>query len=309
MASGSAAYAAKKGVGMLFNATKTGFAALSQGIHMVRKGYADKHETGVLEDLRKTGKSPVEHLFDALRRVYYLYLAGYKNELAAAGRYTGKRMIDIERSSIPLDAVLVMSQSVCSEALKFGDFEKGIFTRSIQDYRNKSRMGKDHYDRDTLIHDVYYSLLLASEACGSDWSELEQMYREAVTRVVDHAERTTDPALADVVETRRATSILFQGGSGILKPRFHEREGLRGVTVGDRSSNAGVIHHHEFGVVIGGAGLVAAPDLSVILVVNHEDFEARHFGIEALKPMLGIKGRVAIEFYKEVKSLFLVRHK
>lgn len=114
-----------------------------------------------------------------------------------------------EKSSVPLDAVLLTGNVLCDEALKFGNFEQGKFVKGMQDFLNKSRMGKDHYDRDTLSHDFYYAMLYVSEVsfgnwtviawsqlrfysdanllqtCGTDWSAMEQIYRQAVQRLIE----------------------------------------------------------------------------------------------------------------------------
>lgn len=54
--------AAKKGLGMMFSASKAAASAISAGVQKVRQGYANKHELGVLNELRAKGLAPVEHL-------------------------------------------------------------------------------------------------------------------------------------------------------------------------------------------------------------------------------------------------------
>lgn len=195
--SGTAAIAAKKGVGMLLNATKTGLSALSVGVSKARKGYATKHESSVLAELKDKGLSPADYLFEALQRVYFLYMAGYKHEVAAVALQAGKRLADMEKSSVPIDAVTAFGHSVCDECLKYGDFEKGKFHQSMQDFMNKARMGKEHFDRDSLVHDVYYAVLVTAEITGTEWQNLEGVFREAASRVVGsaiHATATTTEA-------------------------------------------------------------------------------------------------------------------
>lgn len=51
------------------------------------------------------------------------------------------------------------------EVLKYGDFEKGKLLQGMQDLMNNLRMGKEHYDRDSLSHDVYYAILFIAEVC------------------------------------------------------------------------------------------------------------------------------------------------
>ena len=70
---------------------------------------------------------------------------------------------DAEKSSIPLDVVSVFGHCVCDESRKYGDFEKGKFQQSMQDFLTKARTGKEHFDRDALVHDVYYSVLVTAE--------------------------------------------------------------------------------------------------------------------------------------------------
>jgi hypothetical protein len=107
------------------------------------------------------------------------------------------------------------------ESLKYGEFQKGSILQGLQEYMNMSKMGKDHYDRDSLVHDLYYAILICSEVwlslflppglaslwdaelCmvptpiilevnlwvtlqeyGGNWQEFERMCRELVGRVV-----------------------------------------------------------------------------------------------------------------------------
>eukprot|EP00249_Psilotum_nudum_P014528 c24865_g1_i4 orf=293-577(-) len=93
MSKSPAAFAAKKGVGMLVNATKSGISVLSTGVSKARKGYAVKHENSVLAELKNKGLSPADNLFEALQKVYCLYMAGYKHEVAAAAQQAGKRLV------------------------------------------------------------------------------------------------------------------------------------------------------------------------------------------------------------------------
>lgn len=53
---------AKKGYAIIKSAAKSGVAAISQGVHSVRKGYATKHEADVLAELKSQGLHPAEHL-------------------------------------------------------------------------------------------------------------------------------------------------------------------------------------------------------------------------------------------------------
>eukprot|EP00250_Pteridium_aquilinum_P012020 c20458_g1_i1 orf=199-969(-) len=191
MSGTGAAVAAKKGVGLLFSATKSGLSVLSGSVSKARKTYASKHESSVLAELKNKGLRPADYLFEALQRVYFLYMAGYKNEVVASGLQAGKRLTEMEKSSIPLDAVTAFAHSVCDECLKYGDFEKGKFQQSMQDFLNKARTGKEHFDRDTLVHDVYYAVLIAAEMIGTEWQNLEEAFRDAASRVIGNAIHAT----------------------------------------------------------------------------------------------------------------------
>ncbi|MCO5558393.1 hypothetical protein L7F22_011974 [Adiantum nelumboides] len=189
--SGTAAVAAKKGVGLLFSATKSSLSALSVSVSKARKTYGSKHESSVLAELKNRGLRPADYLFEALQKVYFLYMAGYKNEVVASALSTGKRLTDIEKTSVSLDVVTAFGHSVCDECLKYGDFEKGKFQQSMQDFLNKARTGKEHFDRDSLVHDVYYAVLITAELIGTEWQNLEDTFREAASRVVGNAIHAT----------------------------------------------------------------------------------------------------------------------
>ncbi|KAH7287843.1 hypothetical protein KP509_32G077200 [Ceratopteris richardii] len=161
--SGATAAAAKRGVGLIFTATKSRLSVISRSVSNVRKTYANKHESSVLAELKSRGLRPADYLFEALQKVYFLYMAGYMNEVVASALSTGKRLTDMEKSSVPLDAVTAFGHSICDECLKYGDFEKGKFQQSMQEFLNQAKTGKEHFDRDTLVHDVYYALLITAE--------------------------------------------------------------------------------------------------------------------------------------------------
>lgn len=206
--SGSAAVAAKKGVGLLVSATRSGLSALSGSVSKAKKGYATKHESSVLAELKNKGLSPADYLFEALQKVYFLYMAGYKHEVVASALQAGKRLTDMEKDSVPIDVVSAFGHSVCDECLKYGDFEKGKFQQSMQDFLNKSRMGKEHFDRDSLVHDIYYAVLIAAETIGTEWQNLEQAFREAASRVIGNAIHAT-AATADARKKAAKALYLF----------------------------------------------------------------------------------------------------
>lgn len=46
----------------MFSASKVAAAAIQAGVQKARKGYANKHEQDVLNELKAKGLPPVEHL-------------------------------------------------------------------------------------------------------------------------------------------------------------------------------------------------------------------------------------------------------
>lgn len=70
---------------------------------------------------------------------------------------------DVARSTVPLDALMCMGAAVYAESLKVGDFQQGTVFQGLQDFLNKARMGSNHFDRDKLSHDLYYSTLYIVE--------------------------------------------------------------------------------------------------------------------------------------------------
>ena len=57
---------AKKGVGMLLSATKSGLSALSVTVNKARKSYANKHESNVLAEFKNKGLKPEDYLFEGV---------------------------------------------------------------------------------------------------------------------------------------------------------------------------------------------------------------------------------------------------
>jgi hypothetical protein len=173
-----------KGLGMMLSASKQGMSALSGGLNKVRKQYATKHEADVLAELKRKGMRPNDVLFQALQKLDYLSLAGYTHEVTLVSQQLAKRLLDPEKSTVPLEMVLVLGGAMSDEALRFGDFQKSSVLQGLQEYINMSRMGKDHYDRDTMVHEFYYAILLCSEEMGGDWQQFEALCKEVVRRVV-----------------------------------------------------------------------------------------------------------------------------
>jgi hypothetical protein len=79
----------------------------------------------------------------------------------------GIQQADTAKISMPLDAVTILGKSVCNDCSKYGDFEKGSFYQSMQDFLAKSRMTKDHFHRESIIHDIYYAVLITAERFGT----------------------------------------------------------------------------------------------------------------------------------------------
>lgn len=183
MSSDGAGAIAFKGLGLMMNASKQGMAALSGGLDKVRKQYASKHQADVIAELKKKNVPPSELMFQSLQKLDFLSLAGYKHEVTLVSQQTAKRLLDPEKSSVPLEMVLVLGGSMSEEAQRFGDFQKSSILQGLQEYINMSRMGKDHYDRDTMVHEFYYAILLCTEEVGGDWQRFEGICKEVVRRV------------------------------------------------------------------------------------------------------------------------------
>ncbi|KAL3679830.1 hypothetical protein R1sor_022786 [Riccia sorocarpa] len=186
-AADTAAEVAKKGLGMMFKASKAAAAAIQTGIQKARKGYANKHEQDVLTELKSRGLPPVDHLVNVFKRLYYLKLANYKHELQAAALVSAKRLTDSDKTTVPLDVVIVLGGVLSEETMKYGDFTKSAIVQGMQDILNKQRMGKDHYDRDSVGHDVYYAVLILAEEYESRWDMIEACIKDAVSRTVEWA--------------------------------------------------------------------------------------------------------------------------
>eukprot|EP00850_Spirogloea_muscicola_P011109 SM000068S20541 [mRNA] locus=s68:47809:49381:+ [translate_table: standard] len=170
--SDTGSFMAKQAMSSLFSATKSGFSAISSGISKARKSYADYSERDRLEAL-------------LLERFYHLLLAGYKNELAAAAQKAGARLADVEKSSVPPEAVMAIGSILTDMSLKYGNFAKTSLTQGLQDFLNGSKMGKDHYDRDALANDLYFAVLLLAESCAGAGPAFENAIRAAGSRLVE----------------------------------------------------------------------------------------------------------------------------
>lgn len=183
MTSSQAGFLAKQGFSMLYNATVTSVGAISTGINKAVKSYADYHETGQLESLKKSGKSPAECLSKVLERFKYLSLAGYGNEVAAAAQKIAAKLVAAEKTSVTLESAAVVSRLLVETATKYGDFSGGGW--GLQDFLNSARMGKDHFDRDSLVNDFYYAILFLQDVTGGPGPEFERIVREAGKRMIE----------------------------------------------------------------------------------------------------------------------------
>ncbi|KAG0607456.1 hypothetical protein M758_8G030200 [Ceratodon purpureus] len=178
---------AKKGLAFIKSAAKSGAAVISQSVATVRKGYASKHEADVLSEMKAEGLHPAEHLHAALRKLNFLYLAGYKHELQAVAQQAAKRLTDEARSTVPIDALLRMGGTIYEETLRYGDFNQGKLFHGLRDFLDKARMGNNHFDRDKLSHDLYYSTLYVVEEYEGDLIALEKICREVVSHIITTA--------------------------------------------------------------------------------------------------------------------------
>eukprot|EP00270_Netrium_digitus_P010355 TRINITY_DN3209_c0_g3_i1.p1 TRINITY_DN3209_c0_g3~~TRINITY_DN3209_c0_g3_i1.p1 ORF type:complete len:376 (+),score=84.50 TRINITY_DN3209_c0_g3_i1:106-1128(+) len=184
MASQQASQLAMQGLGYLFSATKASVSAISTGINKAVKSYADYYEKDQIESLKKSGKNPIDLVFAVLQRFHYLSMAGYDNEVAAASQKAAARLTMPEKTSIPLDAVISMGRILTDTAGRYGDASKGSWL-GLQDFLNSGRMGKDHFDRDQLVSDFYYTMLYLFESCGGMNSEFERALQTLGRRLVE----------------------------------------------------------------------------------------------------------------------------
>lgn len=215
---------AKKGVGMLFSATKNSFSVISGGISKAKKEYASKHEHSVMLELNQKGLSASDLLYQAFQRFYFLYLAGYKHELIAAAQMAGQRLTDSEKSSVPLDVASLLGNAVCNECKKYGDFEKGKFSQNMQDILTKSRAVRDHYDRDSIVHDIYYAVLFTVENYGTHWQSLEKAFSDSTSQIIETAVHGTDRKVDPRVTAAKAMYLL----AAEIKLCSNEAESKRG---------------------------------------------------------------------------------
>ena len=91
---------------------------------------------------------------------------------------------EFEKSSVPLECVLAAGEVLVDTAHKYGDFSKSSWM-GIGDFLNSSRMGKDHYDRDQLVTDFYFAMLLLAESSGGVNANFEHALRTAAGRLVE----------------------------------------------------------------------------------------------------------------------------
>lgn len=93
----------------------------------------------------------------------FLLEARHESKLTHLCSWWLRMQTDVDRSTVPLDALMSMGAAVYAESLKVGDLQQGKIFQGLQDFLNKSRMGSNHFDRDKLSHDLYYSTLYIVE--------------------------------------------------------------------------------------------------------------------------------------------------
>eukprot|EP00897_Mesotaenium_endlicherianum_P001876 jgi/Mesen1/1716/ME000138S00581 len=189
--SSQAGFLAKQGLGYLYSATKASVSALSTGITTAKKSYASYYEKEQLKALQKRGQEPSDLLYLVLQRYYYLSLAGYNNEAAAAAQKSSLKLVDIANSTVPLEVVQCMADIFLDIASRHGDFTKGSWL-GLQDFLNSGRMGKDHFDRDGLVSEFYFTTLYLTENLGGLGPGFEQAVRNAAGKLVEGTSYVSD---------------------------------------------------------------------------------------------------------------------
>jgi len=184
MSSGQASYLVQQGLGHLWTASVAGVSGISTAIKKAQKTYADYYEKEQLETLRKSGRQPWEILHQVLQKFVYLSLAGYNNEAAAAAKKAASKVAEFEKSTIPLECVTATGNLLLNFCGKYGDFSSNSWL-GLSDFLNHSRMGKDHFDRDQLVTDFYFAILLLAESCGGVNAQFEHALRQAAGRLIE----------------------------------------------------------------------------------------------------------------------------
>ncbi|GBG64612.1 hypothetical protein CBR_g45667 [Chara braunii] len=192
--SAQAAVAAKKGASFLLSVTAKGVTKVAEGLKNARKAYKEYHENDVLTTLKKQGVAPSELLFAALQRLHYLNLAGYKQEAGAVVQQTVTRLLDTQKSSIPLDVLRVIGQTLEEEAMKYGNIAKSKFQQKLKQFVEQFRPAAENKERDKLAHDFYYGVTLLVEVVGAGGgggaedaaaARVQEVVRVAAVRLVE----------------------------------------------------------------------------------------------------------------------------
>ena len=93
----------------------------------------------------------------------------------------------------------------------------------MHDFLTKSRAGKDHYDRDSIVHDIYYAVLFTVENYGTQWKSLEKAFRDSASQIIRTVVHGTDRKI-DPREKAAKAMYLF---ASEIKLCSNEAEGKR----------------------------------------------------------------------------------
>ena len=66
-----------------------------------------------------------------------------------------------EKSSFAHETMMALSRLLLDLNQKYGEGSSSGW--GLQDFLNSARMGKDHFDRDQLVSDLYFALLFAQD--------------------------------------------------------------------------------------------------------------------------------------------------
>lgn len=180
-----AGFLAKQGLSMLYNATVTSVSAIATGINKAYQTYTDYYERDQIEALRKSGKRPADNLYLVLQRFHYLSMAGYNNEVAAAAQKAASKLQSSDKSSVSHESLALLSRCLSDACRRYGEGGGLQGWGGLQDFLNSSRMGKDHFDRDQLVTDMYFAVLFVQDVCGGPGPQFESSIRDAIGRLVE----------------------------------------------------------------------------------------------------------------------------
>ena len=93
----------------------------------------------------------------------------------------------------------------------------------MHDFLTKSRVGKEHYDRDSIVHDIYYAVLFTVYNYGTHWEYLEKAFRDSASQIIGTVVHGTDRKI-DLGEKAAKAMYLF---ASEIKLCSNEAEGKR----------------------------------------------------------------------------------